>query len=315
MMRHFLTSAAALALFACSPQPADDAAAPSAAEPAAVDAASAETPPAAETEIVAVSAGEHLAAVLAAQPDDAKARYQWRHPEETLQFFGIEPGMTVVEALPGEGWYSKILIPYLGEGGKLIGANYALDMWPLFGGFATPEFVETQRTWTTDWPAQAAGWGEGAEVAAFDFGSMPAEFEGTADAVLFIRALHNMSRFEADGGYLTKGIADAYAVLKPGGVVGVVQHRAPEGNSDEWANGSAGYLKQAAVIAAFEAAGFEFIDSSEVNANPNDQPTEEDIVWRLPPSYGTSDGNEELKAQMEAIGESDRMTLKFRKPA
>src|SRR5690606_39749337 len=99
-----------------------------------------------------------LAAVLAAQPDDVKARYEYRHPQETLEFFGIEPGMTVVEALPGGGWYSKILLPYLGKDGTLIGADYSMEMWPLFGGFATPEFIEKRKTWVTDAVEAAQEW-------------------------------------------------------------------------------------------------------------------------------------------------------------
>ena len=102
-------------------------------------------------------------------------------------------------------------------------------------------------------------------------------------------------------------------MLKDGGLVGVVQHRAPESASDEWANGSRGYLKQSAVIAMFEDAGFQLVARSEINANPKDQPGEEDIVWRLPPSLRTSQENPELREAMLAIGESDRMTLLFRK--
>lgn len=257
-----------------------------------------------------------LAAALTAQPDETKARYDARNPKETLTFFGVEPGMTVVEALPGGGWYSKILLPYLGHDGELIGADYSMEMWPLFGGFATPEFIEKRKTWVTDAVEAAQEWrGEhGAKASAFVFGSLPEEMKGAADVVLFIRALHNLARFNEQGGFFDEALADAYAALKPGGVVGVVQHRAPETNSDEWASGENGYLKQAWVIEQFEAAGFEFVDASEVNANPKDQPTEEDIVWRLPPSLGTSKDNPELMAQMKEIGESDRMTLMFRKP-
>ncbi|MEQ8751494.1 MAG: hypothetical protein RIC52_17140, partial [Amphiplicatus sp.] len=137
----------------------------------------------------------------------------------------------------------------------------------------------------------------------------------TVDAVLMVRALHHFNRLEEQGGYMTAALKDTMDVLKPGGIVGVVQHRAPEGNADAWATGDNGYLKQDQVIAAFEAAGFELVDTSEINANPNDQPTEEEFVWRLPPALATSADNAELKAQMEAIGESDRMTLKFRKPS
>lgn len=265
----------------------------------------------------AVSAGkeDRLAAMLKAQPDEVQARYQYRHPQETLEFFGIEPGMTVVEGLPGRGWYTKVLLPYLGNKGHLIGANYALDMWPNFP-FGTDEFVEKQRTWTTDWPAGAEEWrgDDGATIDAFIFGSMPESLAGTADVVFLVRVLHNLANFEEEGGYLTTALADAYAVLKPGCTLGVVQHHAREEMSDAFADGSHGYLKKSFVIAVAEQAGFEFVAESEINANPNDQPTEDDIVWRLPPTFATSAEDAELRAEMEAIGESNRMTLKFRKP-
>ena len=263
---------------------------------------------------LAGDSGEKLAAVLASQPDEFKARYEWRNPQETLAFFGIEPGMTVVEGLPGQGWYSKILIPYLGEDGHLIGANYTFSMWPLFG-FFSDERIEEFRTWDTDWPVGAQEWrgDSGAEVAAFSFGTMPEAVNGTADAVLMIRAFHNLNRFEEQGGYLTSALKDIHGALKPGGTLGVVQHEAPADNPDEWANGSNGYLKKAYLIERIEAAGFEFVAESDVNNNPKDQPTAEDIVWRLPPSLVTSRDNPELKAELESIGESNRMTLKFRK--
>jgi predicted methyltransferase len=257
-----------------------------------------------------------LDTILEAQPEDVKARYEHRHPKETLEFFGIEPGMTVVEALPGAGWYSKILVPYLGEEGRLIGANYAHAMWPEFG-FFEQDFIDSMETWTTDWPQEAEAWSgeDGASIDAFEFGKMPEEMAGQADAVLLIRALHNLARFEDEGGYLTTALEDVNRVLKPGGIVGVVQHEARQEMSDTWADGNAGYLKKQFVIDRFEEAGFEFVDESDVNENMNDQPTEEDVVWRLPPSYQTSGDDAEMRAQMDEIGESNRMTLKFRKPA
>jgi len=310
MIKHFLTGAAALALFACSQQSADDASAP-----AAVETKTDETAPAPEPEIIAMSAEESLDAALASQPDEAKARYEWRHPKETLQFFGVEPGMTVVEVLPGGGWYTKILLPYLGPDGEVIGADYALDMWALFGDYAPNP--EEQKNWATTWTSEAEAWrsADSAKVSAFVYGALPEEMKGTADAVLMVRALHHFNRFEGQGGYMTAALKDTMDVLKPGGIVGVVQHRGAATNSDAWAAGDNGYMKQDQVIAAFEAAGFELVDTSEINANPNDQPTEEEFVWRLPPALATSADNAELKAQMEAIGESDRMTLKFRKPS
>lgn len=272
--------------------------------------------PAAPVETVATVSTPSLADVLAAQPDEVKARYQYRHPQETLDFFGVEPGMTVVEALPGGGWYSKLLLPYLGSEGELVGADYPLDLWPNFS-FMSEEALEAKKTWVADWTADAETWrSEGdAGISAFQMAALPEDMHGSADAVLFIRALHNLARFEGTGGFLTAAVQDAYQVLKPGGIVGVVQHHARDEMPDEWADGNNGYLKKGFVIETMEAAGFEFVGSSEVNANANDQPTTEDIVWRLPPSLQTSRDNPELQATMREIGESNRMTLKFRKPA
>lgn len=274
-------------------------------------------PPAAPEAVVASPMAEapSLAAILAAQPDEVRARYDQRHPQETLEFFGIEPGMTVVEALPGGGWYSKILLPYLGGEGRLIGANYAHAMWPKFGFFDQP-FIDSMATWTTDWPQQAQSWAleNSASVAAFDFGSLPEAFAGTADAVLLVRALHNLARFEADSGFLTMALADAHRVLKPGGVVGIVQHEARPDMPDDWASGARGYLKRQFIIDQMTAAGFEFVAASDINENPRDLPGADDVVWRLPPSLSTSRENPALRAQMQEIGESNRMTLLFRKP-
>lgn len=102
--------------------------------------------------------GERLAAVLEAQPDEVKARYAYRHPAETLEFFEVEPGSVVVEALPGRGWYSKILAAYLGPEGQLVGVDYAWDMFPLFG-FFSEEQLEGKKTWAEDWVAGAEEWG------------------------------------------------------------------------------------------------------------------------------------------------------------
>ncbi|MFQ5564340.1 MAG: class I SAM-dependent methyltransferase [Parvularculaceae bacterium] len=307
MIKQILTGAAALILVACSEDtPTGEAATPA---PAEQDAA-------ASAPDAAASAEEKLDAVLAAQSDETKARYQYRHPKETLAFFGVEPGMTVVDTLPGKVWYSGILSDYLGADGRVIGADYSHEMWTLFGGFADEEFLKRKETWVETWTAEMnAERGENdAPFDAFAYGSLPEDMEGTADAVLVIRASHHFNRFEDEGGRFTKAVADMMNVLKPGGVVGVVQHRAPESNSDEWAEGDNGYVKQSRIISFFEGAGFEFVGASEINANPNDRPTEEEFVWRLPPTLGTSEDDPELRAKMIAIGESDRMTLKFRKP-
>ena len=137
----------------------------------------------------------------------------------------------------------------------------------------------------------------------------------TADAVLLIRAMHNLARFESRGGYLSAAIQNTFDILKPGGVVGIVQHQARDQMPDEWADGSKGYLKKSFVVDLMREAGFELVEESDINQNPKDQPNTEDIVWRLPPNLTTSKDNEELRKSMELIGESNRMTLKFKKPA
>lgn len=258
---------------------------------------------------------DRLQAVLEAQDADVQMRYLFRHPAETLSFFGVAPGSVVVEALPGGGWYSRILAGYLGPEGTLIGADYSMDMFPLFG-FFTAEQLAARESWAEDWVAGAAEWGieDGARVEAFVFGGLPEEMKGTADTVLFIRALHNLARFEDQGGFLAQALQDAFDVLKPGGTVGVVQHEARPDMPDDWANGDNGYLKWDFVVGAMEAAGFEFVAAIDVNENPLDQPAVDDAVWRLPPVMNTSRDDPALRAQMMSIGESNRMTLKFRKP-
>jgi len=265
---------------------------------------------------IAGDSASKLRSALDAQPDEAKARYQYRHPEETLTFFGVEPGMTVVEILPGGGWYTKILLPYLGKEGGLIGVDYPPALWGNFS-WMTPENLEKKKTWVSSWTAEANTWrsDDSATVSAFQFSEMPADFAGTADAVLFFRALHNLSRFEEKDGFLTTAISDSFKILKPGGIVGVVQHHAREDRPDTWADGSNGYIKQSFIVAKMQAGGFEFVGASDINANPKDQATEGDVVWRLPPSLRGSKENEEKRAEVLAIGESNRMTLKFRKPS
>ncbi len=264
--------------------------------------------------LTATAQADSIDKALAKQSDKAKARYQYRNPKQTLEFFGIKEGMTVVEALPGGGWYTKILLPILGEDGKLVGVDYPQEMWSNFN-FMTPERIEEKKTWVDTWTEKASSWREegDASVAAFKFSAMPDAMQGSADAVLFIRALHNLTRFNDKGNYLESALKDTHAVLKDGGVVGVVQHQAREDRPDSWADGNNGYLKQSFIVAKFESHGFELIGESDVNANPKDQANEGDIVWRLPPSLSGSKDDETKKAAMLAIGESNRMTLLFKK--
>lgn len=256
-----------------------------------------------------------LAEVLAAQPAETQTRYYFRHPAETLSWLGIEPGMTVMEALPGGGWYSKILIDYLGPDGHLAGVDYNQSMFARFG-FYSAERIKAKETWVADWTAEAQSWGgaDAASVSAFTFGTMPDSFKGKADAVLLVRALHNLARFR-DEGYLDVAIRDAVAALKPGGILGVVQHEARVDKDDAWANGSHGYIKKSFVIEQLRAAGLEYLGSTDINENPDDRPGADDIVWRLPPSLSTSREDPELRIRLQSVGESNRMTLKFRKPA
>ena len=267
---------------------------------------------------LALSSAEQLpqsfVSAIENQTADVKERYGYRHPEETLAFFGIAPGMTIYEALPGKGWYTKILAAGLGQEGKIVGVDYPLEIYSLFG-FFSEERLAKKKTWTKDWVEDASTWNKpgGADINAFVFGSLADEVVGKADMFLLIRALHNLARFEQQGGHLTRALEDVFRSLKPGGVVGVVQHLAPESATDEWANGSNGYLKKSFVIEKMKKAGFKLEAESDVNLNPLDHPSDKENVWRLPPSMS---GGETSENQMKykQIGESTRMTLRFRKP-
>ncbi|MFO7763083.1 MAG: hypothetical protein R6V61_05065, partial [Wenzhouxiangellaceae bacterium] len=247
-MQRILAISLVLLLAACQQQDVSEPAEP---EPQAVEAEQPEPAQADPDE----SDADRLAGVLENQPENLKARYDQRHPRETLEFFGVEPGMTVVETLPGGGWYTRILLPYLGAEGQLIGANYALEMWPLFA-FGTEAFMIEMRRWRDQFPAQAEQWcrDDCASVSTFWLGSLPGEMEGSADVVMFVRALHNLARFNDEHGFLDDALADAFAVLKPGGTFGVVQHWARDDMPDDWADGDNGYLKRDFVIDQAEAA-------------------------------------------------------------
>ena len=257
-----------------------------------------------------VANGASLDSVIAGRSDADRARDQYRHPIQTLSLFEVEPGMTVVETLPGRGWYTRILVPYIGAGGRFFGANYEIGIFQRMFGDRWESRRAGIESWPQTFPAKAASYSDSSpETGAFTIGQAPTELIGTVDRILFIRSLHHLNRF--DRSILDKAAAEAFALLKPDGIVGVVQHRAPELNDEEWANGSQGYLKQTRVIEAFKGAGFDLAATSEINANPKDMPTESDRVWRLPPSLRAE--GEAREANL-AIGESDRMTLKFVKP-
>lgn len=262
---------------------------------------------------------EKLVTVTQGLSAEQQARYAARHPVETLAFFGIKPGDTVIEALPGEGWYSKILFPYLGDEGRLIGVDYDMTMWPMFGAWgADPKFLAERKAWPAQWAQDAKTWGgeDGAKGDAYTFATLPADLTGEVDAVLFIRALHNLARFDAKGNYLKEALAETHRVLKPGGVVGIVQHAMSEAKPDAWADGSRGYLKRSKLIATFTAAGFEFVGESPINLNPKDDPQDGESVWRLQPNMSAPENKKatpEQNAKYRSIGESNRVTLLFKK--
>lgn len=230
----------------------------------------------------------------------------WRNPAETLAFFQVAPNHTVIEYAPGGGWYTRVIAPYVTENGQYVGVGFAPEAAADLG----EEFVERVRQGgETFSETQAEALGIPAEKLPFHFGNaIPQELTGTVDRVLMIRMMHNLIRW---------GIADSetealYAALKPGGMLGVVQHRAKADAPEDYVDGNKGYLKEAELIEYFEGKGFELVGSTEINANPADTADYENGVWTLPPVLGLGDENRET---YEAIGESDRMTLLFKKPA
>ena len=254
-----------------------------------------------------------LQLAVSSRSEEAKTRDAVRHPEATLEFFKVAPGMTVAEALPGGGWYSNVLARYLGTQGTLYGVNYDDDMWARFG-FFDEDGIKARIASTGKFGTVVSGLTDnGIKTAGYTFATMPESINGTVDRVLFIRALHNLNRFEEEAGTLTASLKAAHRVLKKDGLVGVVQHHLAEDAADAGADGSRGYLKKSHLISAFEKAGFELAASSDINANPKDQPGEAGIVWRLPPNYVGTRDDEAKKAEVDAIGESNRMTLLFKK--
>ena len=221
-------------------------------------------------------------------------RDKYRNPAATLAFFGVKPTDTVVEIFPGRGWYSEILIPYVGQGG---GTYYAAMPQRGFAGFKT--FQQTNAA--AYGPARTAVFPVRAEGEA----GVP---DGTADVVLTFRNVHNWAM--GDEPYAELAFRQLFAMLKPGGTLGIVDHRLPE-SADVTREKSSGYLKTSTVRRLAEQAGFRLAGASEVNANPKDTTDHPAGVWTLPPTLELGDKD---RAKYLAIGESDRMTLKFIKP-
>ncbi len=225
-------------------------------------------------------------------------RDKYRHPAETLAFFNVKPTDKVVEIWPGGGWYTEILAPYLADKGQLTvvsppgrpseGITKKLDGNPAAYG----------KVLRANFPSNLGGTG----VAS-----------GSADVVLTFRNVHNwrMGYLTSDkGDYSEAAFREIFAMLKPGGVLGIEDHRLPE-NMDTAREASSGYIKVSTVKALAAKAGFQFMGESHVNANPRDTHDYPKGVWTLPPTYAEKDVD---RAKYAAIGESDRMTLKFVKP-
>lgn len=230
------------------------------------------------------------------------ARNQYRHPAQTLYFFGVEPDMTVVEIWPGLGWYTEILAPYLHDRGSLYAAGFSLR------SVTVPEYrIRIQHEFEAKMRANPTVYGNvilSAMGPPIDWRIAP---PGSADMVLTFRNVHNWIA----GGYPRVAFEAFYEALKPGGILGVVEHRAKPGTFvTEMIE--TGYVTENIVKQYAAAVGFEFVGASEVNANPKDTKDYPEGVWTLPPTLRLGDENRE---KYLAIGESDRMTLKFRKPA
>jgi len=228
-------------------------------------------------------------------------RDKYRHPQQTLSFFQIKPNQTVIEITPGGGWYSEILAPYLRDQGHYIAAVVDPSALPAGGGrdYQQRNFDSLKKKFEAA-PAQY----DKAQMAPYAPTTPSFGAPASADLVLTFRNVHNWRKAgQAEG--MFKGF---YDVLKPGGVLGVVEHRATK---DVPADDDTGYVGVAQVIALAEAAGFKLDEQSEVNANPRDTKDHPNGVWTLPP---TNQHDAKDDAKYQAIGESDRMTLRFVKP-
>ena len=229
------------------------------------------------------------------------ARDAYRHPRETLQFFGLQPDQTVVEITPGGGWYAEILAPYLRDSGTYVAA--VVDPMAVAEG-KDRDYQNRSKTGLEAKFAAAPAQFDKAQVVAYDPKAPAFGAPDSADRVLTFRNVHN---------WRMDGVAEAmfrgfFQVLKPGGVLGVVEHRAA---ADVPADDDSGYVSEAQVIALAQAAGFQLEEESEINANPKDTKDHPNGVWTLPPA-NRHDPEDDPK--YKAIGESDRMTLRFVKP-
>ena len=224
-------------------------------------------------------------------------RDPYRHPAETLAFFGVQPQHTVVEILPGSaGYYMEILAPWLKEKGRYIAASRDDSL---------PQYIPDHQKLLARLKDESALYGQ-VQVTSFRADRHAIAPAGSVDVVISFRNLHNWMEREE----LPESLHAFYKALKPGGVLGIVDHRARE----DWPEASQlakGYVRQSTAIALIEKAGFKWVAASEVNANPKDTKDHPEGVWTLPPVYRLKDQD---RSKYQAIGESDRFTLKFVKP-
>lgn len=235
--------------------------------------------------------------------DRNRARDQYRHPRETLAFFGLRRDMTVVEIWPGGGWYTEILAPVLKGRGRLYAAQYG----PTTSFDYQRKEDATLRDKAQKYPDV---FGEVKFTALWLPDSLVIAPPGSADLVVTFRNVHNWVNpdYKQDPARLFGAF---FAALKPGGVLGVVDHRWPDAKTED-PGAANGYVSQERVIALAKGAGFEFVGSSDVNRNPRDTHDHPNGVWSLPPDLSVKPGEDRQKYL--DIGESDRLTLKFRKP-
>ncbi|TMM47128.1 class I SAM-dependent methyltransferase [Qipengyuania marisflavi] len=244
-----------------------------------------------------MTAPELTAALAQANRAEDRARDQFRHPAETLAFFGVKPGMTVADYMPSGGWYTRVLVPYLGASGSYIGLNPDGSTanntgFTEYAAKLTPRFKELSPAWSLS----------GAPVMVHNSNELE-PMNGTVDRVLIFREMHNLLR----NGMMHQELTRMRALLKDDGMLGIVQHRAKPWANGDYTDGSKGYLRQSDVIGLVEAHGFALVGTSEVNANPMDAANHEKGVWEMPPVLGSK------RDDLKNMGESDRMTLLFRK--